>query len=61
MSADMELLARTAERMRINDHWPALNEWMDKFPIDQHYEAWLVYSLVGLMDHAGLKFEADLN
>jgi hypothetical protein len=54
--SDLELLARTAERMRLNGHYTLLLEWLDRCSVDSP-EANRVYAVVGLMDHAGLSFE----
>lgn len=54
---DIEILTKTAERMRLNGHSSIVSKWMDSFPIDKHPEAWMVYRVVGVMDLAGLKFE----
>jgi hypothetical protein len=53
---DLDALARTAERIRLNDHNELINEWFDRFPFDKHQESWLVYWLFGVMDHAGLQW-----
>jgi hypothetical protein len=55
---DLEILARTAERIRLNGHIKTINEWMDRFDMVEHQEAWMVYCVLGLLDHAGLKFES---
>jgi len=54
---DMEMLTRTAEKMRLNGHLAILNNWLDRYMDGEHQEAWIVYCLLGLMDHAGLNFE----
>jgi hypothetical protein len=54
---DMELLARTAERIRLNSQSKQIDEWLRRFPMDKHQEAWLVHCLLGVMDHAGLAFD----
>jgi hypothetical protein len=54
---DSEALARVAETVRLNGHAKKINEWFKKFPLHMHPEASLVFSLLMLMDHAGLKFE----
>lgn len=51
---DLEVLARTAEQIRLHGHMKAINEWMDRFPLTEYQEAWLVYCLLLLMDHANL-------
>jgi hypothetical protein len=54
---DLELLARTAEQVRVNRHHELITQWFERNPFDTHYEAWLVYWLFGVMDHAGLRWE----
>jgi len=54
---DMEMLATTAERMRLNGHLKILNKWVDQFPSDNRQEVWMVDRLVGVMSLAGLSFE----
>jgi hypothetical protein len=54
---DMEMLARTAEKIRLGGKMPAIDKWIDAFPFTEHQESRLVYFLLGLMDHAGLSLE----
>jgi hypothetical protein len=54
---DMELLARTAEKIRLNGHFEVINRWLDRFEMVKHREAAMVYFMLGVMDHAGLRFE----
>ena len=51
---EMEWLARTSEQIRVKDHIKSIETWMDRFAINKHQEAWLVYCLLGVLDHAGL-------
>jgi len=55
--ADMELLTAVAEKVRLNGHYQLLLDWLKQFPSDKHEEAKILYSLFGVMDHAGLDFE----
>ncbi len=54
---DLAKLSRAAERMRLNNHMDVLLEWLNRFPIDGHTESQMIYSVVGVMDHAGLRFD----
>jgi hypothetical protein len=45
------------EKVRLNGHYQLLLDWLKQFPPDKHEEAKILYSLVGVMDHAGLAFE----
>lgn len=55
--SDTDLLARTAERLRLSGDKRILDSWLDKNLDGDHEEAWRVYCLLGVMDHAGLDFE----
>lgn len=51
---DMEILGRTAEKIHSGGHMESINDWLNRYPMDKHQEAWLVYCLLGVMDHSGL-------
>lgn len=55
--ADIEILARTAERVRARGDYPVFLNWLKHWPLDKHEEAKIIYSLFGVLDHAGLRFE----
>ncbi len=57
---DLEKLAIAAERMRLNGHIELVNQWLKRFPLDKHPEAWLIHCLLTVMDHAGFKFDESL-
>ena len=54
----LDELAALAERVKINDHYPAVNNWLDDFEIDEHEEAANLYFLFGIMDAADLEFDS---
>ncbi|MBI1831133.1 MAG: hypothetical protein HYR84_06755 [Planctomycetes bacterium] len=54
---DLDALTRAAERMRLKGDSKRINKWLDEFPLDKYPEAAMVYSLLGVMDLAGLRFE----
>lgn len=56
--AELAELAALAERVKINDHYPAVNDWLDDHEIDEHEEASNLYFLFGIMDAADLEFDA---
>jgi hypothetical protein len=53
----MEELASVAERVRINDHYPAVNRFLDKHPITEHEQTACLYFLFLVLDYAELSFE----
>lgn len=53
----MQELASIAERVRLNDHYPAVNRFLDQYPITDHEQAACLYFLFGVLDHADLSFE----
>lgn len=53
----MEELASVAERVRLYDHYPAVNHFLDAHPITDHEQAARLYFLFSVMDHADLSFE----
>ena len=55
---DMEVLASTAERVRLTNHSEIFYEWMKKFPLHKHPESAMIYWLFALLAHAGLEFES---
>ena len=55
--AQMAELSSIADRVRDNDHYPAVNRFLDKYPITDHEQAVCLYFLFGVMDHADLTFE----
>ena len=55
--SDMATLVQTAENMRRNGHYRTFLDWLKRFPFPEHQEGWMIYCLIGWMDHAGLKFE----
>ena len=54
---DKDELARLAERVRSNNHYPRVNAWLDQHQITDYAEAANLYFMFGLMDAAGLKFD----
>lgn len=50
-----EELASLAERIRMNDHAPLMNSWIDEHA--ESNEARLLYFLLGVMDALGLQWE----
>jgi hypothetical protein len=54
---EMDQLARLAERVRLNNHYPRVNEWLDDHKITQYQEAANLYFLFGLMGAADLQFD----
>jgi hypothetical protein len=55
--AAMEELSGLAARVRSNNHFPKVNEWLDRFCMTQYAEAANLYFMFGLMDMAGLEFD----
>lgn len=51
---DMEVLSGTAEKIRLGGHMESIIDWINRYQMDKHQEAWLVYCLLGVMDHGGL-------
>ena len=51
-------LEALAQRVRANDHYPVVNDWLDDHKIDEHEEAANLYFLFGIMDAADLEFES---
>jgi len=56
-AAVIEELARLADKVRLNNHYPRVNEWLEAHKITEHEEAARLYFLFGLMDAAGLQFD----
>ena len=56
-SEQMDELASVAERVRLNDHYPAVNRFLDRYPITDHEQASCLYFLFGVLDYADLSFE----
>ncbi|MEM6798668.1 MAG: hypothetical protein AAF589_04070 [Planctomycetota bacterium] len=54
----LDELAALADRVKINDHYPEVNEWLDDHGIDKYKEAANLYFLFGIMDAADLDFES---
>ncbi|MBM4068291.1 MAG: hypothetical protein FJ271_05025 [Planctomycetes bacterium] len=50
-------LAHIAERVLTNDHYPMVNQFLDKYEINDHDECTKLYFFFGLLDHAGLSFD----
>ena len=55
--AEMDELARLAERVRLNEHYPKVNEWLRRYKMTEYREAANLYFMFGVMDAADLKFE----
>jgi hypothetical protein len=55
--AAIEELTSLAARIRSNNHYPRVKEWLDNFRMTQYAEAANLYFMFGLMDMAGLAFE----
>ena len=55
--AEMSALAAVAEHVRLNNHYPAVNDWLDEYEIDRYEEAANLYFLFHVMDAADLNFE----
>jgi hypothetical protein len=53
---DMEELARLAERVKFNDHFTLVNDWLDRYEMTEYREAANLYFLFGVMDAADLEF-----
>jgi hypothetical protein len=53
----MEELATLAERVRLNNHYPRVNAWLNEFRMTQFEEAANLYFMFGLMDMADLRFD----
>ncbi|QDS91593.1 hypothetical protein FF011L_03230 [Roseimaritima multifibrata] len=56
----MEELAAVAERVRINDHYPDVNRFLDKHPITDHEQTACLYFLFLVLDYADLSFEPPI-
>lgn len=56
--AEIAELKALAERVKVNGHYPAVNDWLDEHEIDEHEEASNLYFLFGIMDAADLEFDA---
>jgi hypothetical protein len=54
---DMQTLSDIAKTIRQNGDFERINKWLDVFPMSTHPEACHVYFLLGLLDHAGFKFQ----
>ena len=55
--AQMEELASVAERVRLSDHYPAVNRFLDQYPVTHHEQTSCLYFLFGVLDFADLSFE----
>lgn len=53
---DRLALKQAADKIRANNHSPRLREWLRRFSIREHEEAWMIHCLLRLMDHTGLRF-----
>lgn len=53
----MDELASIAERVRLNDHYPAVNRFLDQYPVTDYEQASCLYFLFGVLDYADLSFE----
>jgi hypothetical protein len=51
--ADIDLLSKTAERIRQSGDLPAIYGWLDRYPLHEHPEAALIYGLLGCLDLGG--------
>ena len=50
-------LKRLASIVRKNQHYDVVNDFLDKYSMSDHTECECLYSLFGVMDHAGLSFD----
>ncbi|WP_442506022.1 hypothetical protein SH528x_004842 [Novipirellula sp. SH528] len=53
----LDELAAVAERVRINDHYPDVNRFLDKHPITDQEQSACLYFLFLVLDYADLSFE----
>src|SRR6266478_6138218 len=53
-SKDFELLSKTAAQIKQREDFPILDQWLRKQSFSEHAEAWLVYCLLMVLDHANL-------
>ena len=53
----MSELAAVAEKVRLNDHFELVNDWLNQYEIDQYQEAANLYFLFGILDAADLEFD----
>lgn len=54
---DLEVLVKTAERIRLNNHSSTIDKWLRRSALMDRPEAWMIQWLLALMDHAGLTWE----
>ena len=50
-------LAGIAEKVRLDNHYEPVCNWLDRFEIDEYEEAANLYFLFGVMDAAGFGFD----
>lgn len=56
--AESTELAALAQRVLVNSHYAAVNEFLDRHPITDHEEAACLYFLFLVMDYARLEFDS---
>jgi hypothetical protein len=56
-SDELEELAIIAERVLVNDHYPEVNRFLDRYRITEHEEAANLYFLFNVLDCAGFQFD----
>lgn len=56
----LDELAAVAERVRLNEHYPEVSRFLDEYPITDHEQSACLYFLFGVLDHADLTFESDV-
>ena len=54
---EMSELSLIAEKVRLTNHYPAVNAWLNKYNITEHKEAANLYFMFLLMDMAELQFD----
>jgi len=55
--SDMQELSEIADRVKTNNHYDDVNEFLDRYSMTDHEECANLYFLFGVMDHADLEFE----
>jgi hypothetical protein len=54
---DFRALAKAAEVIKKNGYLKTINSWLDRFDMQEHEEAWLIYNLLGVFDRCDLSLE----
>jgi hypothetical protein len=56
-AAEMDELAALAEKVRLNNHYTRVNEWLNAYTMTEYEEAANLYFMFGVMDAADMQFD----